>query len=384
MSATVAAKPGAASPFDALVTTLAGTDDTTYQREILDSLTAATEGQTRPKMPGGWAAAYAKLSVSPDAQVIAKADALGAKFGDATVYAAKRRIMMDTFAPLPARQAALAVVVQRHDFQLSPSYQKLLSEPGLRLGALRGLAPYDVPSTPPAILQVYASFTPEEKRQALGVLVQRAPYARALLAAVKAGTVPRSDIDAAGARQLSLLKDPEVDRWLAEAWGVVGQTDAAAEQEIAKWKTVLTPARLAAAKLANGRAVFARTCTACHVLYDAGNRIGPELTGSNRADLDYILRNIVTPNAEIGRDYQLTTIETNDGRTAAGIVQRETPAAVTLVNQTETVTLARENIRKMERLNFSLMPPGLLQGMSEADVVDLIAYLRTKEQVALP
>ena len=384
MSATVAQKAGSGSPFDSLVRTLAATDDTTYQLEILESLASATEGQAKPKMPAGWGAAYAKLSVSPDPTVIAKADTLATRFGDATVFQAKRRIMMDTFAPLAARQAALDVVLQRHDFQLSPSYQKLLSEPGLRMGALRGLAPYDVPSTPPAILKVYASFSPEEKRQAIAVLTQRPTHARALLEAVKAGTVPRNDIDAASARQISLLGDPALAQSLAETWGVVGQSDAAAEQEIAKWKEILTDRRVAAADKSKGRAVFARACTSCHVLYDAGNRIGPELTGSNRADLDYILRNILTPNAEIGRDYQLTTVETNDGRTAAGIVQRETPAAVTLVNQTESVTFARDNIKKLDRLNFSLMPPGLLQGMTEEEVVNLIAYLRTQTQVPMP
>ncbi len=381
MNPNVARGAGQESPFDALVRTLAGTDDTTYQLEILDSLTSATEGQAKPKMPEGWRAAYAKLSVSPDAKVIAKADALATRFGDATVFQAKRRIMMDTFAPLPARQAALAVVLQRYDFQLSPSYQKLLSEPGLRMGALRGLAPYDVPSTPPAILKVYASFTPEEKRQAIGVLAQRATYARALLDAVKSGLVARTDLDAAVARQMRLLGDPEIDRALGEVWGVVADVDPNAEQEIARWKQILTPARLATANAGSGRAVFARTCASCHVLYDEGTKLGPELTGSNRADLDYILRNIITPNAEIGRDYQLTTIETNDGRTAGGIVQRETPAAVTLVNQTETATFARDNIKKIERLNFSMMPPGLLQGLGENEVVDLIAYLRTQSQV---
>jgi putative membrane-bound dehydrogenase-like protein len=383
MSATVAQKAGDASPFDALVRTLTRTEDTAYQTEILDSLLTATEGQAKPKMPAGWAAAYGKLSSSPDPKVIAKADTLATRFGDTTVFAAKRRIMMDTFAPVAARQAALEVVLQRRDFQLSPSYQKLLAEPGLRMGALRGLAPYDVPSTPPAILAVYASFTPEEKRQAIAVLTQRAPYARALIDAVKSGRVARGDIDAASARQMSLLKDPEVERWLADSWGVVGQSDAAAEQEIVKWKGVLTDARVAAANLSRGRAAFERACAACHVMYGEGGKIGPELTGSNRADLDYILRNILTPNAEIGRDYQLTTLETHDGRTAAGIVRNETPSAVTIANQTEAVTFARENIKKLERLNFSLMPPGLLQGMAEQEVVDLIAYLRTQTQVPL-
>ena len=87
----------------------------------------------------------------------------------------------------------------------------------------------------------------------------------------------------------------------------------------------------AAANASRGRAVFERTCASCHILFENGKHLGPELTGSNRGELDYVLNNVVDPNAIVGKDYQLTTIETHDGRTAAGIVQRETPSAITLV-----------------------------------------------------
>ncbi len=377
----IAGKGG--TPLDPLVRTLAGTDDTAYQLEILESLAGATEGKTKVAQPTGWSAAYAKLSVSPDARIIAKADALAARFGDTGVANRKRVIVTDTFAPIAARQAALEVVLQQRNFMLAPVYHKLLTEPGLRLGALRGLAVYDVPATPPAILAVYPTFNAEERRLAINLLAQRAPYARELLTAVKAGTVPRTDLDAALARQLRLFNDPALNAAIADTWGVVRESAGDTAQEIAKWKALLTPQRLASANASRGRAVFAKACANSHVLFDEGAKIGPELTGSNRGELDYILANVVDPNAIIGKDYQLTTIETNDGRTAAGIVQRETPAAVTIVNMAETVTLARENIKKLDRLEMSLMPPGLFQSLQEDEVADLVKYLQSDRQVPL-
>ncbi len=372
------------TPLDPLVRNLSSTDDPAYQLEILDSLTSATEGKTKVEQPGPWGAAYTKLSLSPDPKVIARADALAARFGDTTVFAKKRQIVSDPFAPLPARQAALEVVLQRRDFMLAPLFHKLLTEPGLRRGALRGLAPYDVPATPPAILGVYPTFDAEERKLAINLLAQRVPYARELLAAVKTGTVPRADLDAALARQLRLFQDPELDRAIADTWGVVRNSATDTTQEIARWKTVLSPQRLSTANASRGRAVFVKACASCHVLFDEGTKIGPELTGSNRGEIDYILNNVIDPNAIIGKDYQLTTIETNDGRTAAGIVQRETPSAVTLVNMAETVTLARDNIKKLDRLEMSLMPPGLFQTLKEEEVVDLVAYLKSDRQVPLP
>ncbi|HRP06198.1 MAG TPA: c-type cytochrome, partial [Opitutaceae bacterium] len=170
----------------------------------------------------------------------------------------------------------------------------------------------------------------------------------------------------------------DLDRLLAEVWGVSHETAQSAAVEIESWKKELTPARLAAADLKRGRQLFNNTCALCHQLYSDGRSVGPELTGSNRGDLDYLLRNIVDPNADIGRDYQLVTIETKDGRMNAGIVQRETQAAVTLVNQAESITLSKAQIKSMQRLDVSLMPPGLLSSLSEPDAADLIAYLQTK------
>ena len=162
----------------------------------------------------------------------------------------------------------------------------------------------------------------------------------------------------------------DIDALKAQLAGTTGEAAAA------------KPKKIAAASPQRGRAVFARSCASCHVLFDAGAHIGPELTGSNRADLDYVLANVVDPNAFIGKDYLLTTVETKDGRTAAGILQRETPATVTIVNPAETLTLARENLKAINRHEVSLMPPGLLAGLKETDVADLIAYLRSPTQVA--
>jgi putative heme-binding domain-containing protein len=165
---------------------------------------------------------------------------------------------------------------------------------------------------------------------------------------------------------------------------VAHESSEGAAAEIARWKSVLVPDRLIQADASRGRAVFARTCASCHVLFDEGAHIGPELTGSNRADLDYVLANVIDPNAVIGQDYLLTTIETQDGRTAAGVVHRETPNAVTLVNLAERVTFSREEIKSMQRLEVSLMPAGLLDGLPEQEVADLVAYLRSAGQVPLP
>ncbi|MBX7120697.1 MAG: c-type cytochrome [Opitutaceae bacterium] len=368
----------AASGLETFAQALAATNDPDYQRELLASMMTATEGRTKIPPPPSWNKAYAAIGVSTDTKLIAQADTLAVRFGDSSLAWKKSAVARDSFAPLAARQAALKLMNEMQNFQLAPVYQSVLAEPGLRLLALRGLSAYDAPTTPDAIFKVYASFTPEEKRSAVALLAGRPAYAHALLDAVKAGTVARSDLDASLARQIRFHKDADLDRLLTEVWGVSHETAQSAAVEIENWKKELTPARLAAADLKRGRQIYNNTCALCHQLYTDGRSVGPELTGSNRGDLDYLLRNIVDPNADIGRDYQLVTIETKDGRMSAGIVQRETQAAVTLVNQAESITLSKDQIKSMQRLDVSLMPPGLLSALSEPDAADLIAYLQTK------
>ena len=70
-----------------------------------------------------------------------------------------------------------------------------------------------------------------------------------------------------------------------------------------------------------GRAVFAKTCQQCHTLFGTGGKVGPDLTGSNRANLDYLLSNIVDPSAVLAKEYTPSIIQTEDGRIVTGIVK---------------------------------------------------------------
>lgn len=131
-----------------------------------------------------------------------------------------------------------------------------------------------------------------------------------------------------------------------------------------------------AADLTRGRAVFARTCGSCHQLHGEGGGIGPDLTGSNRGDLDYLLANLLDPSGVVGRDYQLTTVLTQDGRSLAGIVVRETPASLVLQTPTERLTVPLADVEERHLSPQSLMPENQLGQLPPDEARDLIAYLR--------
>jgi putative heme-binding domain-containing protein len=153
---------------------------------------------------------------------------------------------------------------------------------------------------------------------------------------------------------------------------------------MAKYKALLTPGYLQTADTAHGRAVFARTCAACHRLFDDGGAIGPDLTGSQRTNLDYVLENLLDPNAIVYDEYRVTVVETKDGRVVGGLVKQETDKALTLQTQNESVVVPKDEIASRTKSSISLMPEGLLANLKADEVRDLVAYLASPRQVPLP
>jgi putative heme-binding domain-containing protein len=153
---------------------------------------------------------------------------------------------------------------------------------------------------------------------------------------------------------------------------------------VGKWRARLTPAKLAGASAARGRATFLKTCGACHRLFGEGGEVGPDLTGSGRANLEYLLENIVTPSAVVPADYRATVATLSDGRTVTGLLRDANARTVTLVTQGAREVLERRDLSKLETLDQSLMPEGLLDGLAEDEARDLVAYLMRPTRPAAP
>ena len=90
------------------------------------------------------------------------------------------------------------------------------------------------------------------------------------------------------------------------------------------------------------------------------------------------------PNAAVARDYQMSIVDTKDGRTLTGIVVAESANAITIRTTNEDVVVPVNEIEKRRVSQVSMMPEGLLDALSDEDAKDLIAYLGSPQQVALP
>jgi putative heme-binding domain-containing protein len=372
------------SALSALVQVLSQTEDPQFQLDVLKGVTEAMNGRRAVKMPEGWEAIAEKLGKSPNADVRELAQSLSVTFGSASAFASLREQLMNRGATLATRTNALNSLTAAKDRALPPLLQELLTDKNLRGPALRALAGYDDSKSAAAILLVYPSLESSERRDALNTLVSRAAFAKPLLAAIADKTIASRELSADLIRQLRNLKNPEIDQLVAKFWGVARESAEDKLKEIAKYKAMLQSPGIRPAEAFRGRSVFARTCQQCHTLFDVGGKVGPDLTGSNRNDLDYILQNMLDPNAVIPNDYRSSTLETKDDRVITGIVTKQDNTSVTIITANETLTIPRNEIQSLRQSEISMMPEGLLAPLSDDEVRDLIAYLRSSAQVPLP
>jgi putative membrane-bound dehydrogenase-like protein len=365
-----------------VVQSMAEPQEPSRQLAVLRAVNEALKGRRRVDMPKDWPNLSARLAASEDGDVRAEARALAVTFGDPKAFAELRHILSDGQAPVASRHSALDALLRADDKELPPVLQRLVGEKGLRGPAIRGLASYSDPKTPAVVLATYPSLTPAEKRDALNTLASRAIYGKALMEAVAAKKVPANEVPAEVIRQLRVFNDKELDKRMGEVWGIVRATPADRIKLIAEWKKKLTsPAP--APDLELGRAMFAKTCQQCHTLYGVGGKVGPDITGSNRPNLDYLLENILDPSAVIPNDYKATLIELKNGRTVTGIVRGETAAALTVVTANETLTIPVGDIDSRTPSNVSMMPDDVLKPLSETEIRALVAYLRHPGQVPM-
>ena len=368
----------------ALVGVLKESDAPGFQLDILKGISAALKGQRNLKPPKGWDVVAARLAKSPNAEVRQLAQQLSLTFGSKTAMAALRKVLTNGKAKLPVRRKALAALVAARDVKLPEVLRGLLSEPELRREALRGLGAFEDAKTAPAILKIFAKLDTAGQRDALTTLASRVSSAKALMAAVTRGTVKANELPADIVRQLRAHGVKDINATLDKVWGVSRSTPAAKLAEIAKYKKLLEAKVNRPDNLPRGRALFQRTCAQCHKLYGEGGEIGPDITGSNRNNLDYLITNMLDPNAEIPNDYRTTILRTKDNRVLVGVIRRSEGQSVTIATPAEVVTVAKRDVAAIDPQDFSMMPEGLVLALKVDELRDLVAYLRGSRQVALP
>jgi putative membrane-bound dehydrogenase-like protein len=346
---------------------------------ITRGISAALRGAAKAPAPANWRAFAEKAAKIP--ALADKVRELNVIFGDGRALDEIRALALDGKADLATRRQAIESLISSSDSGLRGICEKLVGNGDLTPVAIRGLATFDDPAAAKLAVRNWDRLRADARPGVIGTLCSRPVFAQALLTAIRAGKIARENLTAYHARQIAALGDAAVSALLAEVWGEIRTTPDDKKRRIAALKTALTPDVLAKADIAKGRALYTQTCAACHTLFDLGQsgaNLGPNLTGSGRANLDYLLENIVDPSAVVPADYKLSTVTLKDGRVLSGFISAKNEQTLTLRTMTENQTLPTADVTKIEGSPLSLMPDGLLDALTQEQVRDLFGFLMTK------
>jgi putative heme-binding domain-containing protein len=248
----------------------------------------------------------------------------------------------------------------------------------VRQAALSGLGLEEDPAMAAVVLQLLPGASPELRSSALNFLVSRPTWSLSLLDAMSRGEVQAQSIPAEVAERLRRSPDATVrQRAVAALAASVPVPNSTTAQRIRQIEAVLkkSPGNPYA-----GEALFQQRCAACHRLFFKGGSVGPDLTSYQRDHLGTLLTSILDPSAEIREGYASVEVETRDGRTLSGFLTDRDDRQTTLrgLDGQDQVLPAAE-VLAVRPTGRSLMPEGLLEGLSDDQLRDFFAFLRSSQ-----
>jgi len=362
------AESGPDGPPSTLIEPLLATVAGTLDRDGLAATLALIAGDD--EKPAGW-----RLGATAELLDAAKDAALADEPAARKLAEAGRAIAADAEAPGADRVAAVRLLGRSkatRDADRDVLADRLdPAEPGdVQTAAIAALARMGDAKAADALLSRWSRLAPAAQTEALDALIAREETAAALLAAVEAGRVKPSQVTA-GHRERLLKSGSEA---LRDRAGKAFETLAIGSRGdvLARYEEVKT----AKGDAARGHEVFRRACANCHKVGDLGVEVGPDLAALTDLSADALLTAILDPNREVDARYVAYDAATDDGRTFSGLIAAETASSITLKRQDgATDVVLRDDLDELASSGRSLMPEGLENDLSVADVADVVAFL---------
>jgi putative membrane-bound dehydrogenase-like protein len=358
----------------ACVAFLGKVEDTAVCRRALEGLALALQWQ-QVDGPPQWKGVLAKLLRDKDPEVQRLARHVAVNFRDPEAIRRALATAEDKSKSVEARTEAVHDLALAHPPEaLGPLEDILAGEPdaSLRCEACRALAAYPQPEVAPAVLAGWRDYPPAVRAEAVNLLAGRKDWAGALLSAVGAKQVSRTDLTDSTVLRIRALHDKKLDAQLEAVWGRIRDTPAELNALIDKMRGELYAGR---ASFEHGRKVFDNTCAKCHKFEGQGHMVGPELEGGDRS-IEYLLVNVLDPNRVVGQPYVEHFVALKNGTTERGLVAAEDERSITLKTENDaTKVILKKDIEEISDQGKSIMPEGLAGTMTVQDFRDLVRYV---------
>jgi putative heme-binding domain-containing protein len=355
--------------------------DKTSVDRLIKGMETALQGRAIRNIPPSMGEALNEIwkSRQPDANLIA----FGMRIGVGHAFQAAREFITDGRLKDEERISLIQKLAELRDGDSQEIFLNLTrsnSEPEIKKASLNSLRRYSAPHIGRNLIEGIPNWKPEVRKTAISVLAGRPNWGKWLIQAVDENRIPREDIPFDVLFLIEGRSHTATNDRIQEIWGNLRKPVEEKSKQIDQIKEWVQSNKGNAVK---GRAVFSMACAVCHKLFDQGRPIGPELTGYERDNLDFLLTAIIDPSLAVREEYELVTItlrsqEGEDAAVLTGFVTGIADQSLTLVDLVGNRTvLAISDISDQIRSPISVMPDGLLDGFSSQEIVDLFAYLQT-------
>lgn len=296
------------------------------------------------------------------------------------------KVLQDAKVPEDRRASVARALAEVEASEVAPAFAAVLANAststGLKKAVLLSSLRQKGMEIPNAVLSGYEGRFAGDRQlreTAFRVLAGRLEWARALVQAVEDWKVPAKHVSPEIVSLLQSHKDAELQEKVGLLWkGVLGVLSP--EAKVAEAARLRNAVRAGGGDATAGRGVFQERCAACHKLFGEGNMVGPELTGYERGNLDFWVDNIVYPSLEIREGFANYTARLQNGQVLIGMLDSQSAQEVVLRDQAGQKTRLRQSdLAGLEASPVSLMPEGVLSGLSDEALRNLFAYLQRKE-----
>lgn len=349
------------------------------RRLVLKGMADALKGRQKLSPPMGWNKVVTTLNLEKtNSDLIQQIQVI---FGDGQTLENVRKTADDRSADPRTRGQAFLTLAENKFQNLKPLLDRHLGDRDVRQYVIEAYAHCADPDVATKIINQFEQLKPAGKKAAINTLTKRESWAQQLLHAVDTDRISRSHISAWHARQIENMGNESLSKQLNRVWGTIRKSSAEKQVELERVKSLLatTAAHTGSnkASLTKGQMLFEKSCGNCHVLFGTGGKIGPDLTGSNRKDLGYLLENILDPNSSVAESFRTSIIALEDGRTITGVILEESTTTLRVQTAEKIVILDRESVEKVKTTQQSLMPDGLLKDLSNDDIRNLFHFLQS-------
>lgn len=344
---------------------------------VLERLAEAA--RNRKVIPAGDLSGIASLLAADEAALQASAIDLAGEWKTPAATRALADLAADPETSGVLRDAALEALVRIDTATARRTIDALTAEErpaGVRAAGIAALARFDVERAAALAVGALDDAQPDDVARLMTAFLER-QNGPAALAAALSESPPPVDIAKLALRQMYSVgrSDADLSQVLEEAAGIAGDIPAPTAEELA----ALIAEVETQGDAARGEEVFRRadlSCLKCHAVSQAGGQIGPDLSPLGASSpVDYIIKSIYEPDAQIKEAFVTKVVLTSDGFAVQGIVADRTADTLVLKDADGKLQEVPLSDIEDEIEGKSLMPKGLVKFMTHAELVDLVRFL---------